>query len=566
VYDESKTIRGVEILWDTGRGKMKSVGRDLVALWLDPSLLHILVLLREEIGTELFQLLVAHSSSQGAKEDYETMVSVYADNFEDGFLAWGRAVGVVGWGRFELPEMDTARGTARVIVRSPWELVMQQHLDEPWGCPFMRGKLIGIFRYALGANCWADERCFVENDEPVLELTLYPSTMTIEAELDRLRRRLADKRATELQAQVDLRTEQLRRSEEHLRATLSSLAALKARIEGERDYLREEVKGAQAPLVAESEAMKHVLEAVRAVAATDATVLIEGETGAGKEVVAREIHAASQRADGPLVKVNCASIPRELFESEFFGHVRGAFTGATRDRRGRFELADGGTVFLDEVGEIPLELQAKLLRVLQEHELERVGDDRTRRVDVRVIAATNRDLAQEVADGRFRADLYYRLSVFPIVVPPLRERVEDIAPLARSFLARYAAATRRHDLELSAADLRRLEAYDWPGNIRELSHVIERAVILSPKPPLRLDLAAPGQTRLPGDEAGADEPRVRPVSELRELERRNILLALEEAGKIAGRGGAADLLQMSPSTLRDRMRALDIVWRRGRRR
>lgn len=223
MYDESKSIQGVEILWDTSRGRMKSVGRDLAALWLDPSLLNILLPLRDEMGTELFQLLVAHSSSLGAKEDYETMVTVFADTFEEGFLAWGRAVGVVGWGRFELSHMDRSAGTARVVVRSPWELVMQQTLDEPWGCPFLRGKMIGIFRYALGATCWADEHSYFEDGEPVVELSLYPSSMTIESELQRLRSDLTRQKARHLQEQVETRTEMLRRSEEKLRAMLSSM-------------------------------------------------------------------------------------------------------------------------------------------------------------------------------------------------------------------------------------------------------------------------------------------------------------------------------------------------------
>ncbi len=223
LYDESKTIGGVEILWDTQRGKMASVGRDLVGLWLDPSLLNTLIPLREEIGTELFQLLVAHSSSIGAKADYDKMVSVLADNFEEGFLAWGKAVGGVGWGRFELHSIDRSTGTAKVVVRSPWELVMQQRLEDPWGCPFLRGKLIGIFRYALGVNCWADERAWVEDGEPVVEFSLYQSSLTIESETERLRRQLANDHALELQAEVDLRTEQLRSSQERLRATLSSL-------------------------------------------------------------------------------------------------------------------------------------------------------------------------------------------------------------------------------------------------------------------------------------------------------------------------------------------------------
>ncbi|MCA9659425.1 MAG: response regulator [Myxococcales bacterium] len=265
MYDESKTIRGIDVLWDTERGKMASVGRDLVALWLDPSLLHILAPLRDELSTELFQLLVAHSSSQGTKADYETMVSVFADNFVDGFLAWGRAVGVVGWGRFEVPEFDVASGSARVLVRSPWELVMQRSLDNPWGCPFLRGKLIGIFRYALGVNCWADERAFVEDGEPVVEFTLYRSTMTIEAELDRLRREFADDRAAALQAEVDLRTEQLSRSEERLRTTLASLSSWVITIDGEgRVQSEHRPEGATFPAVALGQRLRDVLPAAAA--------------------------------------------------------------------------------------------------------------------------------------------------------------------------------------------------------------------------------------------------------------------------------------------------------------
>lgn len=218
-----KSTEGFESLRDAASNKIMFFGRELLGLWLDPSLLHTLAPLRDEIGTELFQLLVAHSSSQGTKEDYEAMVSVLADNFQDGFLAWGRAVGGVGWGRFEIHEFDEDKGTASVVVRSPWELVMQERLDDPWGCPFLRGKLIGIFRYALGGNCWADERSYVENGEPVVELSLYQSSMTIAAELDRLRRRFATEKAAKLHDEVARQTELVRRSEERLRATLSSL-------------------------------------------------------------------------------------------------------------------------------------------------------------------------------------------------------------------------------------------------------------------------------------------------------------------------------------------------------
>ncbi len=357
-----------------------------------------------------------------------------------------------------------------------------------------------------------------------------------------------------------------RRDAELARAkAFEELARLKRRAEIERDYLREEVDLGHdvTSMVAASAKMGRVLETLDAVAPTTATVLVRGETGVGKELIARAIHARSPRADAPLVKVNCAAVPAELFESEFFGHVRGAFTGAHRDRTGRFEQADGGTLFLDEVGEIPVELQAKLLRVLQEGEIERVGDDRVRKVDVRVIAATNRDLEQDVEEGRFRRDLYYRLGVFPVAVPPLRERVADIVPIARALLARAARETSRPDLTLSDEDGRLLEAYRWPGNVRELAHVIERAVILSPTPPLRLDLALPsGASESPPPSPST----IRTDAELRAHERANLVAALERAEyKVAGRGGAAELLGVSPSTLRDRIRSFGIAMPKKRR-
>jgi PAS domain S-box-containing protein len=333
----------------------------------------------------------------------------------------------------------------------------------------------------------------------------------------------------------------------------------KHRLERERDYLREE-RGA-AEILGESPAIRGAIELAVAVAGTTSSVLLLGESGVGKEVFAAAVHARSRRRDGPFVKVNCASVPATLFESEFFGHARGSFTGAVKDRAGRFELADKGTLFLDEVGEIPIELQAKLLRVLQEGEIERVGEDRTRRVDVRVIAATNRDLGEEVKAGRFRRDLYYRLSVFPIAIPRLRDRGKDVVLLARHFLRRHAADTRRPGLELSAGDEARLMSYEWPGNVRELDNVIQRAVILSPEPPLRLDLALPLPFSLPyksvpSTGSGTDLLR---DDELRRIERENLALAMKKAGgRISGPGGAADLLGMHPSTFRDRLKAFGI--------
>ncbi|MDF3068389.1 MAG: Fis family transcriptional regulator [Polyangiaceae bacterium] len=343
------------------------------------------------------------------------------------------------------------------------------------------------------------------------------------------------------------------------------IARLKESAERERDYLREAVRSAlqHGDVVAESPEMKRVLAQVQAVARTDSSVLILGESGVGKELIAAAVHDQSGRRDGPLVKVNCASVPRELFESEFFGHVRGAFSGAARDRQGRFLLADRGSLFLDEVGEIPLELQGKLLRVLQERTFEAVGDDRTREADVRVIAATNRPLDVEVERGRFRRDLFYRLNVLPIEVPPLRQRRADIVPMARRFLRTTAHRLHLPERELSAEDERALLAYDFPGNVRELQNIIERAVVLSTRAERGLGLelgrvaatdAVPAARR---EELDASD--VMGEDAFRELERRNVLNALRRCGyRIAGERGAAKLLGLSPSTLTYRMKQLGL--------
>jgi len=331
---------------------------------------------------------------------------------------------------------------------------------------------------------------------------------------------------------------------------------LRRQLELERDFLREERKVIRhfAGLVGESPALSQIQDQVEAVAPTEASVLIQGESGSGKELIACAIHDRSARAGGPMIHVNCAAIPRELFESEFFGHAKGAFTGALQERAGRFQIANGGTLFLDEVGEIPLELQGKLLRVLQEGRYSRVGEDGLRDTDVRVVAATNRDLAVEVAEGRFREDLYYRLSVFPIRVPPLRERPEDVVPIALHFLE--LASEGRPTPSLSKRDARELEAYDWPGNVRELRNVVERALILSRGGRLRFDLD-PTRPRAPRRAEPSTE--IRTDAELREDERRNLLAALEAtAWKVSGPGGTAELLGLRPTTLHSRMRAMGI--------
>ena len=281
-----------------------------------------------------------------------------------------------------------------------------------------------------------------------------------------------------------------RNTENQLQSALDELQVLKKRLEEQNAYLQEEIHIEHnfREIVGQSAPILKIIKQIDVVAPTDASVLINGESGTGKELIARAIHQASRRNASPLIRVNCAAIPTELFESEFFGHIRGAFTGAVRDRVGRFELADGGTLFLDEIGEIPLELQSKLLRVLQEGQFERVGEERTRKVDVRIIAATNRDLRLEVADKRFREDLYFRLNVFPIQSPALRDRPMDIAPLAAHFLKQTAKRLNMPGRRLRNLDIERLQRYSWPGNIRELQNVIERALITSIGVDLTLDL------------------------------------------------------------------------------
>jgi PAS domain S-box-containing protein len=336
----------------------------------------------------------------------------------------------------------------------------------------------------------------------------------------------------------------------------------------ETSYLRAELDTLQGfhDIIGQSEALHRVLVDVEQVAKGHTTVLITGETGTGKELIARAIHQHSLRADKPLIRVNCAAIPATLQESEFFGHEQGAFTGATRRRDGRFKLADGGTIFLDEVGELPLDLQAKLLRVLQEGEFEPVGSSKTIHVDIRVVAATNRNLEQMVKDGTFRHDLLYRLNVFPIHVPPLRERYEDIVLLAEAFAQNLARRSGRRVARLTEADKVKLKGYDWPGNIRELQNVIERALITS-KDGQTLNL----ERALPEDMAHAtaarawsaaptmSQDRILTDTEMRQLERENLVRALTQTHwKISGSGGAAARLGLNPNTLSSRMKSLGI--------
>jgi DNA-binding NtrC family response regulator len=349
---------------------------------------------------------------------------------------------------------------------------------------------------------------------------------------------------------------------EELLARVGTHISLRREIEAHRkskstvQYLVEEIRAERHDMVGDSSAMRRVLEQIAQVAPTDSTVLVHGETGTGKELVARAIHEASARRDRPLIKLNCAALPRELVESELFGHEKGAFTGALQQRRGRFELADGGTLFLDEVGELPLDTQAKLLRVLQEREFERVGGTRTLRVEVRVIAATNRDLSAEVAAGRFRSDLYYRLNVFPVELPPLRERRDDIPRLVQHFAAKTARKLGRQVNGVAAAFMECAKAYGWPGNIRELENVVERAMIMSQGDMLDGANALLFSNASPSDPV---PPKVPVHARLEEMERAHITRVLDSTRwVIEGDRGAARILGLNPSTLRGRLRKLGI--------
>jgi len=367
-----------------------------------------------------------------------------------------------------------------------------------------------------------------------------------------------------------------KRAEQQLRDALEEVESLKRRLELENQYLQEEIKAEvnHRNIVGNSPAVAKLVQQIAMVAPTSANVLISGESGTGKELIARAIHAGSTRSDRPLIRVNCAAIPRDLFESEFFGHVKGAFTGAVQDRPGRFELAHGGTLFLDEVGEIPLELQSKLLRVLQDQQFERVGDNRTREVDVRVIAATNRELKEMIDAGQFREDLYFRLNVFPIDSVPLRKRIEDVPLLARHFLHRACLKFNKPGVRIPPAQLEVLARYPWPGNIRELENVIERQVIVTQDQRLSFDdllLAEPPSRHTTFNIPAQDHSALpdHPLTEqaLCHQQRCNALKALKAAkGKVSGAGGAAELLGMKPTTLTSRLQKWGVDPRQYRQR
>jgi transcriptional regulator with GAF, ATPase, and Fis domain len=359
---------------------------------------------------------------------------------------------------------------------------------------------------------------------------------------------------TRANMQLTQEIEERKRAEESLQGSYAEIKRLKDRLQAENIYLQHEVarKHNFGEIIGQSKAISHVFTQVEQVAPMNATVLLLGETGTGKGVVARAIHSSGNRKNRPLITVNCTALPANLIESEFFGREKGAFTGANARQIGRFELADGGTIFLDEIGEMPLELQSKLLRVIQDGEFERLGSPRTIKIDVRIIAASNRNLEQEIRNNRFREDLFYRLNVFPITVPPLRHRKEDIPLLVNHFVAKFNNKIGKKIETISKDTLSTLQEYHWPGNVRELESVIERAVITSQGTALQV-LDRFDTFRKTGEQSGEE------VKALAELEQDHILQVLQTTGwRIEGQNGAAVLLGLNPSTLRARMRKYGI--------
>ncbi|MDA3892695.1 MAG: sigma-54 dependent transcriptional regulator [Salinivirgaceae bacterium] len=350
---------------------------------------------------------------------------------------------------------------------------------------------------------------------------------------------------------IKTRTTELEISQLELKKQLLQVEILKNKLHDENQYMQEEIKlnNNFEEIIGESKSLKSTLKNVQQVASTNSTVLIKGETGTGKELIARSIHNLSKRKDQPLIKLNCAAIPESLIESELFGHEKGAFTGAIATRKGKFEIAHNGTLFLDEIGELPLSLQPKLLRVIQEGEIERVGSNKIIKVNVRLISATNRNINKMVDEGGFRADLFYRLNAFPIEIAPLRERVEDIKPLVRYFMNNYTKKFGKNSIDISEAQTKILCDYSWPGNVREMENLLERAIILSTGKQLKLD----------PDFFNIEKNKSLVIKSLDEFERDYILQVLESVNwSISGENGAANLLKIHPNTLRSRMQKLNI--------
>ena len=407
--------------------------------------------------------------------------------------------------------------------------------------------------YPGDKNKASDERIYEEMSRLNNQLAdMHRELAKKNVELERLKAGL-EQSVIERTADLTREIAKHKQTEKKLRKALKDIEQLKEQVESDYTYLREELKSEHKfeDIIGESDPLKYVLFKIEQVAGTDSSVMLLGETGTGKELIARAIHNMSLRKDRPLVKVDCATLPSNLIESELFGREKGAYTGSQERQIGRFEFADGSTIFLDEIGELPLELQVKLLRVIQDGEFERLGSNRPIKVDVRIIAATNRNLENEIKNGHFRKDLWYRLNVFPITLPPLRQRVDDIPLLVHEFVKRFSKKIGRDITKIPDTSMEALQKYPWPGNIRELQNVIERAVINTQGKSLNLVDKLDRSVEM-------DSPENQSRS-LHDIERESILKALKDTDwKIEGQNGAADILGLNPSTLRGKMRKFGI--------
>jgi transcriptional regulator with PAS, ATPase and Fis domain len=501
----------------------------------------------EGLGVDAARMIIGtFGYGRGYREALAARASHHPASFEEWWREGVRLNAIEGTVAASVVRYDLDEARGHFEVEAEWRnsYEAEQHLrhlgrSDVTVCWSLTGYASGFTTAAFGRDVIFFERECVGRGDPRCYVVGRVASDDMGEEFAPI---MARYRSVNFGAEVKKLMSDLTREQERVRA-----------LEAEVLHLSEAIRGSyEDEAVGTSSAFRRAMADVERVADSDATVLVTGETGTGKEVVARAIHARSRRSGRPLVTVNCAALPSGLVESELFGHERGAFTGAHQRKLGRFELANGATIFLDEVGELPAETQAKFLRVLQSGEFERVGGTATLRTDARVIAATNRPLDQLVAEGKFRADLFYRLNVFPIHLPPLRERPEDIPLLASFFAQKYRARFRKPLTSIDEASVERLRAYSWPGNVRELEHIVERAVLLSAGEVLHVDVPLDGAAP-----PAAAEPSA--LLTLEEAEREHIRRVLARTnGRISGKGGAADLLGLPDSTLRSRMKKLGV--------
>jgi len=513
----------------------------------------------ETLGLERARrILTRFGYASGYRDALTSKELFHWQSDDDWFAAGPRLHTLEGIVRARLLRLQMDKGGGVLEAEAEWlhSYEAEQHLkhighsDSPV-CWTLTGYASGYTSAVFGSEvCCFEKECVGRGDARCL----VEGRATTE-QSEEMRALLEYHRPFNLDAEFQQLLNELERREKELAAHEEKLKSLESHVLYLQEAIKEEYNFEE--MVGTSPAFRKVIHDVGKVARSDSTVLIYGETGTGKELIARAIHARSLRHSRPLITVNCAALPAGLAESELFGHEKGAFTGAHQRKLGRFQLADGGTIFLDEVGELPLETQAKFLRVLQQGEFERVGGSQTIKVDARVLAATNQPLDQLVSEGKFRADLFYRLNVFPISLPPLRERREDIVLLTNYFAQKFRVRLKKNISSIDSASLERLQDYAWPGNVRELEHLVERSVLLAEGGILFIDLHPGLKKRAPMN--GAAAPATTKLRTLEEMERDYIAEVLRHTrGAIAGKGGAAEILNLPPSTLRDRIKKLGL--------